>query len=72
MSTTGVTSWAVDLAEVGPIYPFQGYEGWFWAIGLLCWLGWHVWSIRWERAYQRDRIARFGDPETLRKSLDQH
>jgi hypothetical protein len=26
MSTIGYSSWAVDLADVGAIYPFQGYE----------------------------------------------
>lgn len=72
MSTTGITTWAVDLADVGPIYPFQGGETLFWMIGLGCWIGWHVWSIRWEKAYQRERIAKYGDSDTLRKSLDLH
>ena len=26
MSTNGMTSWAVDLKDVGAIYPFQGWE----------------------------------------------
>ena len=26
MSTIGYESWAVDMAEVGAIYPFQGWE----------------------------------------------
>ena len=26
MSTNGMTSWAVDLKDVGAIYPFQGSE----------------------------------------------
>jgi len=72
MSTTGVTTWAVDLAELGPIYPFQGTETLLWIVGLALWLGWHVWSIRWEKQYHKDRIAKFGDRETLTKSLDLH
>lgn len=72
MSTTGVTTWAVDLAEVGPIYPFQGTETMLWVIGLVAWVAWHVWSIQWEKAYQREKIAKFGDAETLKKSLDLH
>ncbi len=72
MSTTGVTTWAVDLANVGAIYPFQGSEGLLWIVGLLVWFGWHVWSIRWEKEYHRDKIAKFGDTESLRKSLDLH
>lgn len=71
MSTTGVTTWAVDLKDVGAIYPFQGTETILLALGLAAWLGWHVWSIRWEKAYHREKIAKYGDSETLRKSLDQ-
>ena len=26
MSTNGLTSWAVDLKDIGAIYPFQGSE----------------------------------------------
>lgn len=72
MSTTGVTTWAVDLADIGPVYPFQGTENLLWIAGLAVWLGWHIWSIRWEKDYQRKRIAKFGDSETLKQSLDMH
>jgi hypothetical protein len=35
-----VDSWAVDLANVGPIYPFVGTE-WIWVIlGVAFWIGW--------------------------------
>ncbi len=72
MSTTGITTWAVDLADVGAIYPFQGTETLLWIIGLACWIGWHVWCIRWEAEYQRDRIRKFGDAETLRRAVEHH
>ena len=41
MSTIGYQSWAVDLAEVGAIYPFQGYEVLMTVVGVIFWLGWH-------------------------------
>lgn len=51
MSTIkGLDSWAVDLAEVGPIYPFQGTEVLMAIIGIALWIGWHVWQIRDENA----------------------
>ena len=34
MSTNGMTSWAVDLKDVGAIYPFQGTEVLLVLIGL--------------------------------------
>ena len=39
MSTIGYQSWAVDLAEVGAIYPFQGYEVLMTVFGVGFWRG---------------------------------
>ena len=51
MSTIkGLDSWAVDLADIGPIYPFQGTEVAMAIIGILLWIGWHAWQIRDENA----------------------
>jgi hypothetical protein len=46
MSTIGYQSWAVDLAEVGAIYPFQGYEVLMIVVGVIFWLGWHWLQFR--------------------------
>ena len=46
MSTNGMTSWAVDLKDVGAIYPFQGSEVVLVILGLIFWIGWHVWQMR--------------------------
>jgi hypothetical protein len=48
MSTNGMTNWAVDLANVGAIYPLQGMEVLLVVLGLIFWLGWHVLQIRQE------------------------
>lgn len=48
MSTTGVTSWAVDLKDIGAIYPFQGLEWLFVILGLIFWIGWHIIQTRQE------------------------
>ena len=48
MSTIGYSSWAVDLKDVGAIYPFQGWEGpMVWA-AVAFWIIWHIWQIRFE------------------------
>ena len=46
MSTNGMTSWAVDLADVGAIYPFQGTEFPLFVAGLAFWIIWHVLQFR--------------------------
>jgi hypothetical protein len=50
MSTNGLTSWAVDLKDVGAIYPFQGTEVALVILGFVFWIGWHVIQIRQENA----------------------
>ena len=46
MSTTEVTSWAVDLSTLGPIYPFVGTEMLWFVLGLVFWIGWTILTIR--------------------------
>ena len=72
MSTTGVSSWAVDLAEVGAVYPFQGLEFIMLLIGLIFWIWWHVWSIKAEKARHEDRIAEHGSADSIKESLDSY
>lgn len=55
MSTTGLDSWAVDLADVGAVYPFQGYEFAMAIVGIVLWLCWHIWQIKSEnQSYEED------------------
>ena len=69
MSTTMVDSWAVDLAEVGPIYPFVGTEVIWVILGVVFWIGWHVWQIKFEnQAYDKDK-QRLSSPEKVAKAL---
>lgn len=72
MATNGIDSWAVDLKDVGAIYPFQGSEGILVLIGVATWIGWHVWCARWEREYHEKKIAKYGSSEDIKKALDEH
>ncbi len=49
MSTNGMESWAVDLAEVGAVYPFPGTEFILFLAGLAFWIIWHVMQLRGEK-----------------------
>ena len=50
MSTNGLTSWAVDLKDIGAIYPFQGLEVLLVIVGFAFWIGWHIVQTRQESA----------------------
>ena len=70
MSTTGIESWAVDLKDVGAIYPFQGSEVLMVIVGVALWIAWHFWCVRWERSEHEEKIRKFGNQESMSKALD--
>ena len=71
MSTIGYESWAVDLAEVGAVYPFQGWEVAMTILGVLFWLGWH--RIQYVREEEHLKKAKeIGDKEKIAKALERY
>ena len=56
MSTTPVETWAADLAEIGPVYPFVGSEGLMVVLCAAAWIGWHVWQIRQEKREEEEDL----------------
>ena len=69
MSTIGYESWAVDLANVGAVYPFQGWEVTMTIVGVIFWLGWHRMQFKAEseelsdttNGASSDKVKRFID-----------
>lgn len=59
INTGMVESWAGNIADVGPIYPFVGTEVLWWIIGLVLWIAWHVWQTRHETKTHEGEIKRF-------------
>ena len=70
MSTTGIDSWAVDLADVAAIYPMQGTEVILVIIGVICWLAWHVWQINFENRTIDDEENRLRAPGALADAVE--
>ncbi|MEE9335728.1 MAG: hypothetical protein V3U65_16680 [Granulosicoccaceae bacterium] len=70
MSTTGIDSWAVDLADVGPIYPFQGTEMILVGVGVVAWLVWHLIQMKAEQNQLREETHKYGSAENIKRSLD--
>ncbi len=77
MATTSIESWAVDLKDVGAIYPFQGSEVLMVGsevlmviVGVALWIAWHFWCVRWERSQHEEKIRKFGNQESMSKALD--
>ena len=72
MSTNGMESWAVDLKDIGAIYPFQGSETVLVIVGLVFWIGWHVWQIRHESEELEREKHHAKDPERIKAFIDRY
>ena len=72
MSTNGMTSWAVDLKDVGAIYPFQGAEVLMVIIGVAFWIGWHVIQMRQEAAEVEREMHADAEGDKARDAIDRY
>jgi len=72
MSTTIVESWSgADLSQLGPIYPFVGWEVTLFIAGLIFWLGFHIIQIRIENKEMEADEAAARSPERLKRVFDE-
>ena len=69
MTTTGISSWAHDLASVGAIYPFQGLELLMVIIGVIFWIWWHFATFKMEIARQDYKISKYGKSDQIAKAI---
>ena len=71
MSTIGYSDWAVDLANVGAVYPFQGFEVPMVIIGVAFWLGWHIIQGRSETE-ELEAARKSTSPESTKEAIDRY
>jgi hypothetical protein len=72
MSTNGMTSWAVDLKDVGAIYPFPGTEVLLVILGIVFWIGWHIIQARQENQEIAEDMAADRSGDETRASIDRY
>ena len=53
--STGVESFA-NVDQLGAIYPMAGSEGWLVVIGIIFWVGCHIWRIMTEKNEHQEII----------------
>ncbi len=62
MTLEEVGNWSGNITDIGPLYPMVGSEGILVLIGLVFWIGWHIWQFRMENANYQD------DLETMKQN----
>lgn len=71
MSTIGYENWAVDLADVSAVYPFQGWEVAMTVICVIFWIGWHRIQYVRENAHL-ESVKDILDKEKVAKALERY
>ena len=65
-------TWAVDLANIGAVYPWVGLEVIMVIAAVAAWILWHIIQIRQENADYAEDMRLYGNKESIRKALDDH
>ena len=66
------STWAVDLANTGAVYPWQGYELIMVIVAVAAWILWHIIQLREEKEEFAEDIQKYGSKEAIKKALDEH
>jgi hypothetical protein len=72
MSTNGLTTWAVDLKDIGAIYPFQGSEWLLVLLGLAFWIAWHIIQARQETEQIEKELQADPRGDRTRAAIDRY
>jgi hypothetical protein len=70
MKTGNVANWDGNILDLGPIYPFVGWEGFMVVLCIIFWIGWHVLQIRMENAQLDEEARKLRQGGQLKKALD--
>lgn len=73
MSTGTIDNWDGNILDIGPIYPFVGWEGFMTLLCVIFWVGWHIWQIKIENKRLEREDVMLRQSGNLQKAVtDEH
>lgn len=70
MTTGSFTDWSGNLLDIGPLYPFVGWEVFMVLLGFIFWIGWHILQIRAENRQMEKEASQLRQAGNLQKAID--
>jgi hypothetical protein len=70
MNTGLIDNWNGSMADIGPIYPFVGWEVPMVILCLIFWVGWHCLQMRAENRTLEDEARRLRQGDNLVKAVE--
>ena len=69
MTTGNFTDWSGNMLDLGPLYPFVGWEGFMVLLAFIAWIGWHFVQIRAENRQLDDEARLLRQGGNLEKAV---
>ncbi len=69
MTTGNFADWDGKMMDLGPIYPFVGWEVPMVIVCAIFWIGWHIWQIRMENRTLETEAANLRKDGNLQRAL---
>lgn len=70
MSTGNFDNWDGNVLDIGPIYPFVGWEGFMVVLCIVFWVAWHVIQIRMENRQLEEEASTLRQSGGLQRAID--
>jgi hypothetical protein len=70
MSTGNFENWDGNVLDLGPLYPFVGFEGLMVVILIAAWIAWHIAQMVGENRELDERVRQLKQSGALQKALD--
>ena len=70
MNTGNIANWDGNILDIGPIYPFVGWEGTMVVIAFIFWIGWHIVQVRSENRQLEEDAAKLRQSGNLVKAVE--
>ena len=69
MNTGLVDNWNGNMFDIGPLYPFVGWEVPMVIVGFIFWIGWHYLQMRMENRSLDDQAQGLRQGDSLVKAV---
>jgi hypothetical protein len=69
MTTGNFTDWTGNMLDIGPLYPFVGWEVLMVVVAFVVWIGWHVLQLRAESRQLEDEARSLREGDNLQRAV---
>jgi hypothetical protein len=72
MATGNITDWNGNMFDIGPLYPFVGWEVLMVILFVIFWIGWHIIQTRQESEEIAQDMAADRSGDETRAAIDRY